>query len=112
MDEGDAPVTIDADENGVVGAVTAQMSERTSFIVLDQIASATAMLFPAQRIAAESHRRGIRILVDGAHAPAQLADPVGGELYLRLTAHAYVTADAIDRFAEQSIPTIVGWLRG
>ena len=35
-----------------------------------------------------------------------------GELYLRLTAHAYVTADAIDRFAEQSIPTIVGWLRG
>lgn len=273
MDEGDAPVTIDADENGVVGAVTAQMSERTSFIVLDQITSATAMLFPAQRIAAEAHRRGIRILVDGAHAPAQLADPVGGlqsdwwvgnfhkfpcaprgtallvvppeggqdgqdlwplidswgfadpfperfdeqgtqdlcgpiaapeslreierlwgwdvvrrymsdladyaerrvseaasevggedcvasahslprhapgeaaprkphaagtgrlcpvfrdrilnelhaevavtqfdgELYLRLTAHAYVTADAIDRFAEQSIPTIVGWLRG
>lgn len=274
MDEGDAPVTIDADENGVVGAVTAQMSERTSFIVLDQITSATAMLFPAQRIAAEAHRRGIRILVDGAHAPAQPADPVGGlqsdwwvgnfhkfpcaprgtallvippeggqdgqdlwplidswgfadpfperfdeqgtqdlcgpiaapeslrdierlwgwdvvrrymsdladyaerrvseaasevggedcsspvripspamrlvklphgnrtpqeldalcpvfrdrilnelhaevavtqfdgELYLRLTAHAYVTADAIDRFAEQSIPTIVGWLRG
>ena len=219
MDEGDAPVTIDADEDGVVGAVTAQMSERTSFIVLDQITSATAMLFPAQRIAAEAHRRGIRILVDGAHAPAQLADPVGGlqsdwwggnfhkfpcaprgtallvippeggqdgqdlwplidswgfadpfperfdeqgtqdlygpiaapeslreierlwgcdavrrymsdladyaerrvseaasevggELYLRLTAHAYVTADAIDRFAEQSIPTIVGWLRG
>lgn len=35
-----------------------------------------------------------------------------GELYLRLTAHSYVTADAIDRFAEQSIPTIVGWLRG
>ncbi len=78
MDEGDAPVTIDADEDGVVDAVTAQMSERTSFIVLDQITSATAMLFPAQRIAAEAHRRGIRILVDGAHAPAQLADPVGG----------------------------------
>lgn len=37
MDEGDVPVTIDADENGVVGTVTAQMSERTSFIVLDQI---------------------------------------------------------------------------
>ena len=37
MDEEDAPVTIDADENGVDGAVTAQMSERTSFIVLDQI---------------------------------------------------------------------------
>ena len=54
MDEEDAPVTIDADEDGVVD----------------------------------------------------------GELYLRLTAHAFVTADAIDRFAEQSIPTIVGWLRG
>ncbi len=36
------------------------------------------MLFPARRIAAEAHRRGIRILVDGAHAPAQLADLVGG----------------------------------
>ena len=54
MDEEDAPVTIDADEDGVVGAVTAQMSERTSFIVLDQITSATAMLFTAQRIAAAS----------------------------------------------------------
>ncbi len=73
-----AHVPIDADEDGVVDAVTAQMSERTSFIVLDQITSATAMLFPVQRIAAEAHRRGIRILVDGAHAPAQLADPVGG----------------------------------
>ena len=35
MDEEDAPVTIDADEDGVVDAVTAQMSEHTSFIVLD-----------------------------------------------------------------------------
>lgn len=43
---------------------------------------------------------------------SEAASAVGGELYLRLTAHAYVTADAIDRFAEQSIPTIVGWLRG
>lgn len=43
---------------------------------------------------------------------SEAASEVGGELYLRLTAHAYVTADAIDRFAEQSIPTIVGWLRG
>ena len=43
---------------------------------------------------------------------SEAASEVGGELYLRLTAHAYVTTDAIDRFAEQSIPTIVGWLRG
>lgn len=43
---------------------------------------------------------------------SEAASAVGGELCLRLTAHAYVTADAIDRFAEQSIPTIVVWLRG
>ena len=84
MDEGDAPVTIDADEDGVVGAVTAQMSERTSFIVLDQITSATAMLFPAQRIAAEAHRRGIRIWLMARtlppNWPIRSADcsPIGG----------------------------------
>ncbi|WP_240542029.1 aminotransferase class V-fold PLP-dependent enzyme [Bifidobacterium sp. CP2] len=71
-------VLIDADGDTVVDVVTAAMTDRTSFIVLDQITSATAMLFPAHRIAAEAHRRGIRILIDGAHAPGQLADPIGG----------------------------------
>ncbi|MBT1171951.1 aminotransferase class V-fold PLP-dependent enzyme [Bifidobacterium sp. MA2] len=71
-------VPIDADGDMVVDIVTSAMTDRTAFIVVDQITSATAMLLPAKRIAAEAHRRGIRILVDGAHAPGQLDDPIGG----------------------------------
>lgn len=46
---------------------------------------------------------------------SEAASEVGGEdcsSPVRIPPPAYVTADAIDRFAEQSIPAIVGWLRG
>ncbi|MHB9756616.1 aminotransferase class V-fold PLP-dependent enzyme [Streptomyces sp. BYX5S] len=48
-----------------------------SLVVVDQITSATARLFPVADIVAHAHAAGALVLVDGAHAPGQLADPLG-----------------------------------
>jgi len=46
---------------------------RTRLVVLDHVASPTGLVFPVKRIAALARRRGARVLVDGAHAPGQIA---------------------------------------
>ena len=73
-----ARVPLDADEEQVCEAVFAELSEATDLIVLDQITSATARRMPVERIGAEARRRGIPLLVDGAHAPGLLPAPLDG----------------------------------
>lgn len=71
-----AVVPLDADANLVVERVMAQVTGRTALIVIDQITSATARSFPVLEIAAAAKVLGIPVLVDGAHAPGALAQPV------------------------------------
>ena len=73
-----ARVPLDADEVRAYEAVFAEVSEATDLIVVDQITSATARLMPVERIGAEARRRGIPLLVDGAHAPGLLPAPLSG----------------------------------
>ncbi|MGI5144841.1 aminotransferase class V-fold PLP-dependent enzyme [Plantactinospora sp. CA-294935] len=49
---------------------------RTKLLVIDQLTSATARLFPAAAIAAVARERNVPVLVDGAHAPGMLPTPV------------------------------------
>jgi isopenicillin-N epimerase len=63
------PIT-DADE--VVQAVAAGMSARTRLAVIDHVTSPTALVWPVERIAALCRERGVRVLIDGAHAPGML----------------------------------------
>lgn len=51
-------------------------SHQTGLVVIDQVTSATARQFPAAEIARLAHQHGALVLVDGAHAPGALADPV------------------------------------
>ncbi|MES2867689.1 MAG: aminotransferase class V-fold PLP-dependent enzyme [Actinomycetota bacterium] len=53
---------------------------RTRLIVVDQITSPTARVLPTAEISALAREHGIRVLVDGAHAPGLVADAatVGG----------------------------------
>ena len=45
---------------------------RTRLLIIDQVASATAALFPVREIAAAAHEHGIPVLVDAAHVPGML----------------------------------------
>lgn len=73
-----AHVPLDADEEQAYAALVAELSEATGLIVLDHITSATARRMPVERIAAVARERGIPLLVDGAHVPGLLADPMAG----------------------------------
>ncbi|MFD9319483.1 aminotransferase class V-fold PLP-dependent enzyme [Streptomyces sp. NPDC060053] len=73
-----ARVPLAADAEQAYRAVMAQVDDGVALIVLDQITSATARLLPVERVGAEAARRGITLLVDGAHAPGLLAAPLDG----------------------------------
>ncbi|MFI1921307.1 MULTISPECIES: aminotransferase class V-fold PLP-dependent enzyme [unclassified Streptomyces] len=75
-----ARVPLAADAEQAYRAVMAQVDDGVALIVLDQITSATARLMPVERVGTEAARRGITLLVDGAHAPGLLATPLDGLL--------------------------------
>ena len=54
-------------------AIEQKITRRTRLLVLDHIASPTGLIFPVKRLAALARARGAQVLVDGAHAPGQLA---------------------------------------
>jgi isopenicillin-N epimerase len=56
----------------VVAAVESRISDRTRLIVIDHVTSFSGLIFPVERIIEIARSRGIRVLVDGAHAPGML----------------------------------------
>jgi isopenicillin-N epimerase len=60
-------------EKHLENAIQDKFSKRTKLVVLDHIASPTGLIFPVKRLAAFARARGVKVLVDGAHAPGQLA---------------------------------------
>lgn len=73
-----AHVPLGADEQQAYEAVMAEVGDATDLLVVDQITSATARRLPVELIGAEAARRGVPLLVDGAHAPGLLAAPLSG----------------------------------
>ena len=69
-----APVPFPASSAEVLAhAVLAGVTGRTRLVLLDQITSPTALVFPIARLVRELEGRGIPVLVDAAHAPGQVA---------------------------------------
>ncbi|MEU4353513.1 aminotransferase class V-fold PLP-dependent enzyme [Streptomyces virginiae] len=79
-----APVTTVAldpalpDEDAVREAVLAALTPRTRVAVLDHVSSPTARIIASPRLLAALRERGVTTVVDGAHAPGMLADPLAG----------------------------------
>jgi isopenicillin-N epimerase len=82
------------DEDTVVETVGRALSPRTRLIVADHITSPTALVLPAARLVALARERGVPILIDGAHAPGQLAldlAALGADFYVG-NAHKWLFA--------------------
>ncbi|SIR12755.1 aminotransferase class V-fold PLP-dependent enzyme [Micromonospora avicenniae] len=71
------PVPLAATNEEVVQAVRdALRPGRTRLLVIDQLTSSTARLFPAAAIVAVAHEHGVPVLVDAAHVPGMLPTTV------------------------------------
>ncbi|MER6094820.1 aminotransferase class V-fold PLP-dependent enzyme [Streptomyces sp. NPDC001728] len=73
-----ARVPLDADADTAYEHVVGELGEATGLLVIDHITSPTARWMPVERIAAEAARRGIPVLVDGAHVPGLAESPLDG----------------------------------
>lgn len=72
MVKAQVPFPISGEEQ-VIEAVMAAVSPKTKLAILSHITSPTAVIFPVKRLTAMLRERGILVMVDGAHTPAQIA---------------------------------------
>lgn len=69
----EAPVPMPAaNAEAIFEPVAAGFSPRTKLLVIDHITSATAMIFPVERLTRFAKERGVRVMIDGAHVPGHL----------------------------------------
>lgn len=69
-------VPLDADHDTAAGIITDSITDATSLVVIDQVTSPTARRLPVGAVARHAAQFGVPVLVDGAHAPGLLADPL------------------------------------
>ena len=60
------------DENEVLQAIQRELSPQTRLLVIDHVTSPTALVFPLKQIIDLAKSNGVRVLVDGAHAPGMV----------------------------------------
>lgn len=83
----DLPIPLTA--NDVVERIIDAAGARTRLAIIDHIASPTAVLFPVAEITRGLKAKGVRVMIDGAHALGQLAldlPAIGADWY---TANAH-----------------------
>lgn len=81
------PVPLTA--NDVIGRIAEAAGPRTKLAIIDHISSPTATVFPVVEITRALQAKGVRVMIDGAHAVGQLAldlPAIGADWY---TANAH-----------------------
>jgi isopenicillin-N epimerase len=86
-------------------------------VVVDQISSATAMVFPIAALVEVCHDRGVAVVVDGAHAPALIDAPAadGADFWTgnfhKWPAAPRATAGLVvaEKWRTATLPLIVSW---
>ena len=85
----DLPLPLQA--NDVIGRIVDAATPRTRLAIIDHIASAPALVFPVAEITKALQAKGVKVLIDGAHALGQLPldlDVIGADWYTA-TAHKW-----------------------
>jgi isopenicillin-N epimerase len=107
-----------AEPEEVVAAVAAALSPRTRLAILDHITSDTAIVLPVAALTALCRDRGVKVLIDGAHAPGMLdldipalgADWYTGNLHKWLFAPRGCALLWAREDAQQDLhPAVVSW---
>jgi isopenicillin-N epimerase len=62
----------------VVAAFASCLTERTRLAIVDHVTSPTAICMPISRLIAACRQAGVRVLIDGAHAPGMVSLDVAG----------------------------------
>ncbi len=73
------------DDDGLAAAILDRITPRTKVLFCSHITSLSSTVLPVGRICAEARRQGVTTVIDGAHAPGQIALDLP-----RLGADAYV----------------------
>ena len=114
-------VPLDADDAGAAAAVLGAVTATTRLAVLDQITSPTARRLPLVELVPALQDRGVAVLVDGAHAPGQLAVDVGrtgadfwtGNLHKwAFAARGTAVLHVQPRWRARTLPLVASWGEG
>jgi isopenicillin-N epimerase len=70
-------VPLDSDDDEVVQRIADAVTPSTKLAIIDHITSATARMFPVERIVPALKERGVVVLVDAAHGPGMVPVNVG-----------------------------------
>lgn len=74
-----------ADEAQMLDAVMTAITTRTRLVLIDHVASSSAVRYPVAAIAAQCRAAGVQVLVDGAHGPGMVeldVDAIGADWYV------------------------------
>ena len=78
-------IALPFERDGVVDRLMHAVGPRTRLIYVSHVTSTTALILPVAQLCAAARQRGILTLIDGAHAPGQIAvdlDAVGADFYV------------------------------
>ena len=67
----DIPFPLDS-ETEIMVAIENKITSRTRLILIDHVTSPTGLVLPIDQVISLAHAKGIRVLVDGAHAPGMI----------------------------------------
>ncbi|MFC5267248.1 aminotransferase class V-fold PLP-dependent enzyme [Kribbella qitaiheensis] len=110
-------VPLEADDATVVAAIGAAVDDRTAALIVDQISSATAMVFPIRQLVELCKTLDVPTIVDGAHAPALIDAPAedGADFWTgnfhKWPASPRATAGLVvaEKWRAATLPLIVSW---